>query len=84
MGVADENHLHMLVAPLEEHVADGKRRREPDPVVGVQLHAGLEVVAEHDGQEGHLVLDAGQGIDAVRPIRDDIRARIAQLVSELV
>ena len=27
---------------------------------------------------------AGQGIDAVRPIRDDIRARIAQLVSELV
>jgi len=27
---------------------------------------------------------AGRGIDAVRPIRDDIRARIAQLVSELV
>ncbi|MDF2916984.1 arsenate reductase ArsC [Microbacterium sp. F1-18] len=27
---------------------------------------------------------AGQGIDAVRPIRDDIRARIQQLVSELV
>lgn len=27
---------------------------------------------------------AGQGIDAVRPIRDDIRARILQLVSELV
>jgi len=27
---------------------------------------------------------AGQGIDAVRPIRDDIRARIAQLVSELL
>jgi arsenate reductase (thioredoxin) len=27
---------------------------------------------------------AGQGIDSVRPIRDDIRARIAQLVSELV
>ncbi|MDD7945347.1 arsenate reductase ArsC [Microbacterium sp. NE2HP2] len=27
---------------------------------------------------------AGQGIDAVRPIRDDIRARIVQLVSELV
>ena len=27
---------------------------------------------------------AGQGIDAVRPIRDDIRARIEQLVSELV
>ena len=26
---------------------------------------------------------AGQGIDAVRPIRDDIRARIEQLVSEL-
>ncbi|MCK2026152.1 arsenate reductase ArsC [Microbacterium sp. SSW1-47] len=26
---------------------------------------------------------AGQGIEAVRPIRDDIRARIAQLVSEL-
>ena len=32
------------------------------------------------------VLDdpAGQGIDAVRPIRDDIRARIEKLVSELV
>lgn len=27
---------------------------------------------------------AGQGIDAVRPIRDDIRTRIEQLVSELV
>ncbi len=27
---------------------------------------------------------AGQGIDAVRPIRDDIRARIEQLVSELI
>ncbi|WP_223626970.1 arsenate reductase ArsC [Microbacterium sp. EST19A] len=27
---------------------------------------------------------AGQGIDAVRPIRDDIRTRIAQLVSELL
>ena len=27
---------------------------------------------------------AGQGIDDVRPIRDDIRARIEQLVSELV
>ena len=27
---------------------------------------------------------AGQGIDAVRPIRDDIKARIEQLVSELV
>lgn len=27
---------------------------------------------------------AGQGIDAVRPIRDDIRTRIQQLVSELV
>ena len=27
---------------------------------------------------------AGQGIDSVRPIRDDIKARIEQLVSELV
>ena len=27
---------------------------------------------------------AGQGIDAVRPIRDDIRARIEQLVNELL
>lgn len=27
---------------------------------------------------------AGQGIDAVRPIRDDIRARIQQLVAELI
>lgn len=27
---------------------------------------------------------AGQGIDAVRPIRDDIRTRIEQLVNELV
>lgn len=27
---------------------------------------------------------AGQGIEAVRPIRDDIRARIEQLVSELI
>ena len=27
---------------------------------------------------------AGQGIDAVRPIRDDIRTRIEQLVSELI
>ncbi|MCR2812463.1 arsenate reductase ArsC [Microbacterium sp. zg.Y1084] len=27
---------------------------------------------------------AGQGIDAVRPIRDDIRARIEQLVGELL
>ncbi|GAA1207756.1 arsenate reductase ArsC [Microbacterium maritypicum] len=27
---------------------------------------------------------AGQGIDAVRPIRDDIRVRIEQLVSELL
>ena len=26
---------------------------------------------------------AGQGIEAVRPIRDDIRARVLQLVSEL-
>ncbi|WEK62143.1 MAG: arsenate reductase ArsC [Candidatus Microbacterium colombiense] len=32
------------------------------------------------------VLDdpAGQGLDAVRPIRDDIRARIESLVAELV
>ena len=27
---------------------------------------------------------AGQGLDAVRPIRDEIRTRIEQLVSELV
>lgn len=27
---------------------------------------------------------AGQGIDAVRPIRDDIRTRIERLVSELI
>lgn len=27
---------------------------------------------------------AGQGIDAVRPIRDDIRARIERLVGELI
>jgi len=27
---------------------------------------------------------AGQGIDAVRPIRDEIRARVEKLVSELV
>lgn len=27
---------------------------------------------------------AGQGIDAVRPIRDDIKSRIAHLVSELI
>ena len=27
---------------------------------------------------------AGQGIDSVRPIRDDIRARITQLVSEIL
>ena len=27
---------------------------------------------------------AGQGIDAVRPIRDDIRGRIANLVAELI
>ncbi|MGV9194507.1 arsenate reductase ArsC [Microbacterium sp. MC2] len=27
---------------------------------------------------------AGQGIEAVRPIRDDIRTRIEQLVSELI
>jgi protein-tyrosine-phosphatase len=27
---------------------------------------------------------AGQGIDAVRPIRDDIRARIEKLVDELI
>ncbi|MGO2933478.1 arsenate reductase ArsC [Microbacterium sp.] len=27
---------------------------------------------------------AGQGIDAVRPIRDDIRGRIEQLVSDLI
>ncbi|GGD76315.1 arsenate reductase ArsC [Microbacterium murale] len=27
---------------------------------------------------------AGQGIDSVRPIRDDIRGRIEQLVSELI
>ena len=27
---------------------------------------------------------AGQGIEAVRPIRDDIRARIEQLVGELI
>ncbi len=26
---------------------------------------------------------AGQGIDAVRPIRDEIRARVVQLISEL-
>jgi protein-tyrosine-phosphatase len=32
------------------------------------------------------VLDdpAGQGIDAVRPIRDEIRRRVEQLVSELL
>jgi arsenate reductase len=27
---------------------------------------------------------AGQGIDAVRPIRDDIRTRVEQLLSELI
>ena len=27
---------------------------------------------------------AGQGIDAVRPIRDDIRARVEDLISELL
>jgi len=27
---------------------------------------------------------AGQGVDAVRPIRDDIRARVERLIAELV
>lgn len=35
-------------------------------------------------EEWKLDDPAGQGIDAVRPIRDDIKARIEQLVGELV
>ena len=35
-------------------------------------------------QDWKLDDPAGQGIDAVRPIRDDIRGRIEQLVSDLI
>ena len=35
-------------------------------------------------EDGKLDDPAGQGIDAVRPIRDDIRGRIERLVGELL
>jgi len=35
-------------------------------------------------EDWELADPAGQGIDAVRPIRDDIKARIMQLLSEIL
>ncbi|HLS93076.1 MAG TPA: arsenate reductase ArsC [Microbacterium sp.] len=58
--------------------------RESDVVITMGCGDACPIFPGKRYEDWALDDPAGQGIDAVRPIRDDIRARIEQLVSELV
>lgn len=58
--------------------------RESDVVITMGCGDACPIFPGKRYEDWALDDPAGQGIDAVRPIRDDIRARIEQLVGELV
>jgi|SRR5690606_660078 len=58
--------------------------RESDVVITMGCGDACPIFPGKRYEDWALDDPAGQGIDAVRPIRDDIRARIEQLASELV
>ena len=89
---ADLDKLFHLLALLE---GDAAAARFPKPLTDDAVRAADVVITMGCGdacpffpgkryEDWKLDDPAGQGIDAVRPIRDEIRTRIEQLVSELV
>ena len=57
--------------------------QESDVVITMGCGDACPVFPGTRYEDWELADPAGQGIEAVRPIRDDIRARIEQLVGEL-
>lgn len=58
--------------------------RESDVVITMGCGDACPVFPGKRYEDWVLPDPAGQGVDAVRPIRDDIRARVAALVAELL
>ncbi|RCS58884.1 arsenate reductase ArsC [Microbacterium sp. JB110] len=57
--------------------------RESDVVITMGCGDACPIFPGKRYEDWELADPAGQGIDAVRPIRDDIRARVEKLVSEI-
>ena len=57
--------------------------KESDVVITMGCGDACPIFPGKRYEDWQLDDPAGQGIDAVRPIRDDIRTRIRQLISEL-
>ncbi len=58
--------------------------RESDVVITMGCGDTCPIFPGKRYEDWELADPAGQGIDAVRPIRDDIKARIAKLLDELL
>ena len=58
--------------------------RESDVVITMGCGDACPIFPGKRYEDWELDDPAGQGIDAVRPIRDDIRARVEALVAELL
>jgi len=58
--------------------------KESDVVITMGCGDACPIFPGKRYEDWELDDPAGQGIDAVRPIRDEIRARVEQLLSELV
>ncbi|MBT2517492.1 arsenate reductase ArsC [Streptomyces sp. ISL-90] len=58
--------------------------RDSDVVITMGCGDACPIFPGKRYEDWELDDPAGQGIDAVRPIRDDIKARIKELVSELL
>jgi arsenate reductase len=58
--------------------------KESDVVITMGCGDACPIFPGKRYEDWELDDPAGQGIDAVRPIRDDIRARVEQLIGELI
>lgn len=58
--------------------------QESDLVITMGCGDSCPVVAGKRYEDWELADPAGQGVDAVRPIRDDIKARVLALIAELL
>ncbi|MFC7430451.1 MULTISPECIES: arsenate reductase ArsC [unclassified Agrococcus] len=71
------------IAAEQPKVLTTEAVRESDVVITMGCGDACPIFPGKRYEDWTLDDPAGQGIDAVRPIRDDIRARIAALVEEI-
>ena len=58
--------------------------RESDVVITMGCGDACPIFPGKRYEDWELADPAGQGIESVRPIRDDIRARVEALIAELI